>query len=221
MSGFQFAWRRSGLPVPSVGEVLVGKSTTIRAGDVLIETNNSTYTGTTTGQILVVRPLLSGDTITTSAGIKGVALFDIKTDSSAILTAMTSPVSVDTRGKVDTSMIYTFDLPTDPDSGYIRIPIALFDTENVFAALTNANEIADFYALERAVGITASSSAVATAGTHTIDVDAAAANCPLKVVGVDSEHPQFNSANGGGRLFVMGQPTFYTGPGGTGAYFTT
>lgn len=221
MSGFSFAWRRSGLPVPSVGEALIGKSTTIYAGDVLILTNNSTYTGTTTAQILVVRPLLSGDTIATTAGILGVALFDISTDSSAKLQDVTSPVSVDTRGKVDTSIIYTNDLPTDPDSGYLRIPVALFDEENVFGALTASNNIADYYAMLRNVGITASSAAVGTAGTHTLNLAAASANSPLKVVGVDSEHEQFNSANGGGRLFVMGLSTFYVGPGGTAGYFTT
>lgn len=221
MSGFQFAWRRSGLPVPSVGEAMIGKSTTIRNGDVLILTNNSTYTGTTTGQILVVRPLFSGDTVATTFGLLGVSLLDIATDSNGKLTSIASPVSVDSRGKVDTSVIYTNDLPTDPESGYLRIPVALFDDENVFAALTASNNIADYYAMLRNVGITVTGNDFDPAPVHTINLAAAAANSPLKVVGVDSEHEQFNSANGGGRLFVMGLSTFYVGPGGTAGYATT
>lgn len=208
MSGFAFAWRKgTAFPTPLAIEVLVGKSTQIHAGDVLVLSVNSTYTGTTTSQYPVARPLLSGDTISTSNGILGVALFDIQTNSSGNLITVTSPVTVDTRGKLDTSLPYTNDLPVDPVSGYIRIFCAAFDPQNVFWGLTDANEIANFYDLNRSAGITASSATFPA--NYTVDPDAGSANAPLVIEYVDSEFPQFNSANGGGRLGVSCKPTFY------------
>lgn len=208
MSGFQFAYRKgTPLPVPSAIEVLVGKSTQIHAGDVLVLTTNATYTGTGANQYPVARPLLSGDTITVSNGVIGVALFGIQTNASANLVSVTSAVTVDTRGKLDTTLPYTNILPTDPVSGYIRIFCAAFDGDNVFAGLTDSNELANFYDVWRGAGITAS--AATFPANYTVDIDGAAANACLVVEGVDTEHPQFNSANGGGRLFVSCKPTFY------------
>lgn len=214
MSGFTLAFvRGSVMPVPNCIEVLLGKSTTINPGDVLILTTNSTYTGTGASQFPVVRPLLSGDTVTTSNGIVGVALFGAKTDSSGILTSMTSPVTVDTRGKIEVNNLYLNDLPTDPDSGYLRIEIASFDADNVFRGLTTANDVADFYTVGRSAGITAS--AATFPSNYTIDVGAASANSPLIVDGVNTEHAQFNSANGGGMLFVHCNPAFNQNSTGT------
>lgn len=193
---------------PDVAEVLVGKSTRIYAGDVLVLDIGSTWTGTTTSQRPVVRPLFSGDTVTTSNGIFGVALFDFATDSSGYPTSVTSLVTVDAKSQVRYALNSIGDgLPADPTSGYTRIYVATFAPINVFAALTAANDIASFYLNGRAVGITCS--AASAPSTYLIDDDAAAANAPLTVVGVDTQHPQFQSANGGGRVFVIGRPTFY------------
>lgn len=208
MSGFQFAWRKGGRATPLCIEALIGKSTQIHAGDVLVQTNNATYTGGGGSQNLVVRPYLSGDTISTSNGIVGVALFDVQTDANANLQAVASPVTVDTRGKIDTSMIYTNDLAKDPVSGYIRIFIACFDAQNVFKAKTKANDPANFYDVGRFAGIVAS--AASAPANYTVDTTlGSGTNAPLIVEGVDSEDPQFNSANGGGALFVSCMPTFY------------
>ena len=69
MSGrFNYAGRRGpAFPTPDMITVLVGKSTQIHAGDVLVATNNSTYSN---GTVLVARPLLSGDTITGKSEFK-------------------------------------------------------------------------------------------------------------------------------------------------------
>lgn len=208
MSGFQFAYRKGSVATPLGIEVLVGKSTQIHAGDILVLTVNSTYTGTGASQYPVARPYLSGDTITTSNGILAVALFDIQTDANGHLITVSSPVSVDTRGKLDTTLPYTFDLPTDPVSGYIRIFCAAFDPVNVFAGLTDTNEVANFYDVGRSAGITASSASFPA--NYTIDPDVTSTSACLMVEGVDTEFPQFNSANGGGRLFVSCKPTFYS-----------
>lgn len=208
MNGFQFAWRKGpAFPTPLAIELLVGKSTQIHAGDCLVLTVNSTYTGTGANQIPVARPLLSGDTITTSNGIIAVAAFDIQTDSNAHLVSVTSPVNVDTRGKLETSLPYTNILPTDPVSGYVRIYAFAWDSQNVFWGLSDSNEIVNFYEINRSAGITAS--AASFPANYTVDLDGSSANAALVVEGVDSEFPQFNSANGGGRVAVSCKPTFY------------
>lgn len=213
MSGLQFAWRKGpSMPTPLVGEALVGKSTQIHAGDILIKTTNSTYTGTGASQYPVVRALLSGDTITVSNGIFGVALFDIQTDSSGNVVSVASPVTVDTRGQLLYRGIGQ-SLPRDPVSTYTRIYVALFDPANVFAGLTTTNEAANFYDVGRAAGLVAS--AATPPANYTLEVAPNASNAPLIVEGVDTEFPQFNSANGGGRLFVSGRPTYYEGATGT------
>lgn len=200
MSGFTIAQvRGSVMPVPNCIEVLIGKSTQIHAGDALLLTTNSTYTGTTTSQFPVVRPLLSGDTITTSNGLIGVALFDVQTDSNGRLTTLSSPVTVDTRGKLEVNNAYLNDLPVDPESGYLRLEIAAFDEHNVFRGLTDTNDVADFYTVGRSAGVTAS--AATAPANYTINVGAASANSPLIIDGVNTEYAQFNSANGGGMLF--------------------
>lgn len=209
MSGFTFAYRKGGRSTPLCIEALIGKSTQLHAGDVLLQTVNSTYTGTGLLQYPVVRPLLSGDSVTTSNGVLGVCLFDIQTDANAKQTTVASPVTVDTRGKLDTSMPYANDLATDPVSGYIRIPIACFDPQNVFKGKTQANDVANFYDVGRVAQIVAS--AATAPSNYTINTsNPAAANSPIIVEAVDSEDPQFNSANGGGALFVSGLPTFYS-----------
>lgn len=208
MSGLTFAWRKGGRSTPLCIEVLIGKSTQLHAGDVLVQTVNSTYTGTGVNMYPVVRPLLSGDTITTSNGILGVALFDIQTDANGKQTTVASPVTVDTRGKLDTSMPYANDLASDPVSGYIRIFIGAFDPQNVWKGKTQTNDIASFYDVGRVMGIAAS--AATAPANYTLDDDAAAANAPVVCEGVDTEDPLFNSAGGGGAVFVSGLPTFYS-----------
>lgn len=208
MSGLNFAYRKSGvLPTPDTIEVLVGKSTTINVGDILLRTLSNTYTGLGVLQYPVVRPLLSGDTITSSNGLIGVSPFSLTTDSGGKLTSWSSPVTADGRGKLEVNNMYTNIFPVDPVSTYLRITIFSFGGDNVFAGLTATNDIANFYDQGRACGITAS--AAAFPANYTLNTSAAAANAPLIVEAVDSEHPQFNSANGGGRLFVSCLDAFY------------
>lgn len=204
MSGLTFAYRKgSVLPTPNCLEVLIGKSTQIHAGDILIRTENATYT---TGATPVVRPLLSGDTVTSSNGIVGVALFDIQTNSSANLVSVSSAVTVDTRGQLNTSLPITNVLPTDPVTGYVRIYVGAFDPENVWRGTSATNDVVSFYQVGRLAGITAS--AATFPSNYTIDLNATTANCPFIIDGVDTEAPQYNSANGGGVVFVRCLPAF-------------
>ncbi len=204
MSGLAFAYQKtSSLPTPNCITVLVGKSTQIHAGDVLIRTEASALT---TNATPVVRPLFSGDTITSSNGIIGVALFDIQTNSSAKLTTVSSSVTVDTRGKLDTSLPLTNVLPADPVTGFIEIYIASFDAENVFRGNSATNDVVSFYTVGRKAGITAS--AASAPSNYTIDLYGSSTNAPFIVDGVDQESPQYNSANGGGEVFVRCLPAF-------------
>lgn len=208
MSDFVYSHSLASDGRPDVAEVLVGKSTLIYAGDVLVLDIGTTWTGTGASQVPVARPLFSGDTVAVTSGILGVALFDFCTDSAGKPTTVASQVTVDSKSKVQYAMQSIGDsLPSDSVTGYTRIYIATFAPTNVFAALTAANDIANYYLNGRAVGITCS--AASAPSTYLVDDDAAAANAPLTVVGVDTLHPQFNSANGGGRVFVIGRPTFY------------
>lgn len=221
MSGLQFAWRKSAsMPSPLVGEGLVGKSTNIHAGDVLIETTASTYTGTGSNMYPVLRPLLSGDTVSSSNGYVGIALFDMQTDSNGKITSQASPVTVDTTGKLLVRSIAQ-SLPIDPVSGWVRVYFALFDAQNVFAGLTSANELANFYDVGRSAGILASAATFPANYTVEVPQGSSFASTALGLIceGVDTEHPQFNSANGGGRVFVSCKPTFYQR--GTGNLWTT
>lgn len=203
VGGFTFSYRKSsGESTPLCGLALVGKSTTIRANCVLVETNPGG------GAAVCCRQLNSNDTISTSNGILGVSMFDITTDANGKVIASSSPVSVDTRGKLDTTLPITNVLPTDPQSGYIQIPVMLFDPQNVFAALTATNELANFYDVNRSMGITAS--AATDPIGYTIEINPTSTAAALMCEGVDTEHPQFNSANGGGRLFVSCKPTFFS-----------
>lgn len=216
MAGFQFAWQKGrALPTPECQEVLIGKSTQIHAGDVLVLTSSATYT--TAGGPAVVRPLFSGDTITTSNGIFGVALFDIQTDSSANLTTVSSPVTVDNRGKIETSMLIANILPRDPVSGYLKIWVAVFSPRNVFKGKSYSTDVLNYYAQNRSAAINAS--AASAPANYTVDITSTAANSPLYVEGVDQEDANFNSAAGGGVLFVSGLATFWQGQ--TATLYTT
>jgi len=206
MSGrFNYAGRKStAFPTMDAITVLVGKSTQIHAGDVLVLTNNATYSN---GVNLVVRPLLSGDTVTVSNGIAGVALYDMQTDSSANPVNVTSPVTVDARGQIITQVpSIGFVSPSDPVTGYTKTYIASADSNNLFQAQTATSDVANYYLLNRRVGITAS--AATFPSNYFVDDDAAAANAPLIVTNVDASDPQFNSANGGGTVTINVVPTF-------------
>jgi len=206
MPGLAFAQRKgTAFPTPLVGEALIGKSTEIHNGDVLVLTVNATYTA---NNIPVVRPLFSGDTVTTSNGLFGVALFDVQTDSNANMTTVSSPVTVSAQGKVSYQLpSIGFALPYDPATGYVRIYVALFDPQNVFAIRTQASDTANFYLLNRSLGINAS--AASAPATYTADDDAAAANAPVVCEGIDTTDPLFNSAAGGGRIFISCKTSFY------------
>ena len=212
---FVWAWRKGNQPTPHVISVLVGKSTQIHNGDVLVADVGSTWT---TGSDPVARPLFSGDTITTSNGILGVALYDMLTTSSGAVTQPSSPVTVDTKGQITPQLLsIPHALPSDPVTLYTRIWIASFDPTNVFQAVTQTNDVANFYLLSRALGIGVSASSAPA--NYTVDDDAAAANAPLICEDIDTDDPQFNSANGGGRVFVSCRSQFYQR--NTGGFFST
>lgn len=215
MSGFSFAMRRgTATGAPNFINVLLGKSTQIHAGDVLILTTHSTYSD---GITAVARPLFSGDTITTSNGLIGVAPIDIQTDSSGKLTTVTSSVTVDTRGKLNVDQQYTNVFKSDPDTGYIVMPIFGFDAENIFRGTTDANDVVNYYIVGRSVGVTAS--AASAPSNYTINDDAGASNAPFVIDDVDTESPQYNSANGAGEVFFHCKDTFYQND--TGNLWTT
>jgi len=212
MSGrFSYAGRAgTAFPTPDMVEVLVGKSTEIHDGDVLVLTNASTYTS----GVLVARPLLSGDTLTVSNGLIGVAPFDMQTNSSAAPINVTSPVTVDPRAGIITQVPNLgFVSRQDPVTGYTLITIWSFTAQNRFYAQTASSDVANYYLLNRNVGITAS--AATFPSNYFVDDDAAAANAPLIVTEISQSDPQFNSANGGGSVEVLCKPTFYAGLTGT------
>ena len=206
MSGFRFGYHKDASPVPDCGVALIGKSTQIHAGDILIRTNAIALNGSGTSGPAVVRPLFSGDTITTSNGIFGVALFDVQTDSNGNITTVSSPVTVDNRGKLDVWNMLLNVLPPDSASGFMQLYVGLFNDKNVWAALTGTNIVANFYLAGRQMGITAS--AASAPSNYVVNDTAADANAPLICDSVDTEYPQYNSANGGGQVFVVARQTF-------------
>ncbi len=217
MSGrFSYAGRAAtAFPTPDMVKVLVGKSTQIHDGDVLILTNNSTYSNGTT---LVARPLLSGDTIVVTNGIVGVAPFDMQTNSSAAPINVTSPVTVDPRGQIQTQVPNLgFVSRTEPVTGYTEITVWAFSSQNRFFAQTQTSDVANYYLLNRNVGIAADQATFPS--NYYVDDDAAAANAPLIVTDIAESDPQFNSANGGGSVTVVCKPTFYEGL--TATFWTT
>jgi len=189
-----------------VSTALIGKSTQIHVGDILILTEASSLT---TNATPVVRPLFSGDTITSSNGILGVALFDIQTNSSGNLVTVSSPVTVSTRGQLDTSLPLTNVLPVDPVTGFVQIYYGTFDSDNVWRGNSATNDVVSFYQVGRKAGITAS--AASAPSNYTIDLNASSANCPFIIDGVDTESPQYNSANGGGEVWVRCLAAFNQG----------
>lgn len=213
---FVFAGRKgTNHPVPHGITVLVGKSTEIHNGDVLVLDVGSTYS---TGSTPVARPLLSGDTITTSNGLIGVALFDMLTSSTAKVQQPNYPVTVDVKARITPQLLsIPHALPSDPNTGYTEIYIASFDPTNLFWAYTQSNDVSNFYLLNRALGIGVS--AASFPANYTIDDDTAAANSPLVCEYVDTSDPQFNSANGGGRVQVSCRSQFYQR--NTGGYFSS
>lgn len=213
---FVFAGRKgTAHPVPHGIEVLVGKSTTINVGDVLVLDNGTTFSN---GNVGVARPLLSGDTITSSNGVIGVALFPMKTDSSANVTQPSLPVTVDIKAQITQQLLsIPHALPSDPVTGYTRIYIASFDPTNLFWAYTKANVLENFYLLDRALAINAS--AASAPANYTVDNTIALANSPLVCEYVDVNDPNFNSAAGGGRVQVSCRSSFYQR--NTGGFFST
>lgn len=214
MSGFAYSHSLAANGRMDIGTPLVGKSTTINAGDVLILTGHTTYS---IGGVPVARPLFAADVtagMTAAKGIYGVALFDVKTDSAGKVTSLSGPSTIDGNARVQFALpSIAHALPKDPDSGLQKIYVAVFSPWNVFSALTLANEVADYYMAQRFAQIEASAD---SDPVHTIDHDPAeTATSPVVVVGVDVLHPQFNSASGGGRVFVVGRNTFYSGSTGT------
>lgn len=206
MPGFSYAGKKnSAFPTPDVILVLVGKSTQIANGDVLVPTNGSAYT---TGNVLVARPLLSGDTVTTSNGLYGVAPYAVGTDSSGNITTTTSPVTVDAKGRINPQLqSIPAALPTDPITGFTPIWIFSFDQTNIFKAKTATNDPASYYLLGRSVGVTAS--AASWPAVYTVDDDAAQTSACLIVESIDADDPLYNSASGGGAVFVTCKNTFY------------
>jgi len=215
MPGFAYSGRKGpAFPTPDIIEVLVGKSTQLTNGDVLVYTNSATYT---TGQNLVVRPLLSGDTITTSNGVVGVCPYAVGTDSSGNITSTTSPVTVDAKGRITPQLPSIPNaLPSDPNTGYTRLWVFSFDQTNKFKAKTQTSDTANYYLLGRSVGVAAS--AATWPAVYTIDDDTAQANSPFIVEGVDTDDALYNSAAGGGAVFVTCKNTFYSR--NTGGFFT-
>lgn len=213
---FTFAQRKGTyLPVPHVIEVLIGKSTVINPGDVLLLDVGTTVS---TGSVPVVRPLFSGDTITTSNGLIGVAPYAVTTNSSGNIITPTYPITVDNKGRITTQLPSIPNaLPSDPVTGYTRLWIYSFDPTNVYAAVTQSSDVSNFYLLNRALGVNASASSAPA--NYTIDDDAAAANAPLVCEYINTDDPQFNSANGGGVVFVSCRSQFYQR--NTGGFFST
>jgi hypothetical protein len=216
-SAGRFTWagrKGTSLGTPHVIEVLVGKSTILNPGDVLVMDVGSTWTS----GVPVARPLLSGDTITTSNGIIGVAPYAMTTNSSGNVITNTYPITVDNKGRITTQLpSIPSALPSDPVTGYTRIWIQSFDPTNLFAAVTQTSDIANFYDLSRALGIVAS--AASAPANYTLDDDAGNSNAPVICEYVNTDDPQFNSANGGGVLFVAGRSQFYQR--NTGGFFNT
>lgn len=212
MPGFQFSKRLgSGSTIPNMVEALIGKSTQIHAGDVLIKTNASAYNNVGPSGPAVIRPLLSGDTVTTSNGIFGVAMYDIQTDSNGRITTLSQPVTVDTRGKLDTYNMELNIFPLDPASGYSLIDIIAFDEQNCFLALSKSQEIVNYYDQGRAIGIFCS--AASAPSNYQVTNTNAAANAPLICQGVNVDDPLFNSsASGtGAGMYVVCARTFDQG----------
>lgn len=196
MSGFSFVKNKvNNSNIPEVGVALIGKSTTIHAGDVLIRTTASARNGVGGSGPAVIRPLFSGDTVTSSNGLFGVSMCDLSTDANGNLTTVPSIVSVDTRGKLDLYNMWANILPLDPASNFLQIPVILFTPDNVFQANAKNTEIVSFYDLGRPIGIFCSNSG--SPSSYQVTATNAAANAPLVCDSVNTEDPLYNSSASG------------------------
>jgi hypothetical protein len=174
MPGVNFHARNDGGAIPILNEVLVGKSTWIRAGDLLVFTTVADRTASAR----VVRPHYSGedDTIDNSIGVAGVALYEIRTDSNAKLISP-GPGS----GAVTLSGVQVlYDVPTveyaqyDTTSGYVKAVVARWCSSNLFRMPFQTGDTFANTLLGTKLGIVSSTTltlADPTAVTYAVDID--------------------------------------------------
>lgn len=213
MSGFGFVKSTFGFSVPYVMRALIGKSTKVSSGDVLVRTTAAAYTSGPP----VIRPLLSGDTVTASNGLLGVSLFEVETDANANIIKLTPPSTIDSGALPHLtvpSMAHIF-FVKDTNSGYFYIPIAIFTVGTIFRANMQSDDAAAPTLIGKAVGVAAS--AASPPVIHTINDDALDANAPFIVTSVPSDEEGYNQL--GGKVYISIRDGFASYE--TGGVFTT
>jgi hypothetical protein len=168
MPGVTFAGNVKNPGTPEMVRVIVGKSTTIKEGDVLVYTNVNTRTQLS-NLPLVVRPLASGDTMNTSLGVAGVALFDITTDSAGKITQNTYPVTVSGNAVRSSAYPTVGQVHSDVTTGYPVIAIARWSPENRFKCKVASDDTLSEVNLNIDYGFTCSSAS--DGSTYTINTD--------------------------------------------------
>lgn len=184
----------------------------LRGGDLVALTIASALTASS---IAVVRMLLAADKTahykesTPVAGILGLAEYDCATDGNGVLNGNVPPAGV-TPGA---SITYNFPsmgqgTPVDSATNRSRIQIYEANLQNVFVgALTTEGAANANHALDGLGGglILTTSGGVTT---YTLDDDPAAADTCIVFVKPDESDPNYNVANGGGRMFFQFLPAF-------------
>lgn len=163
---------------PAVRRVMVGKSTVINNGDLLIFTTNSTYTASEK----VVRPALSGDTLTVGTlDIAGVAMTNITTNASAVRIDQTPPVT--TRNAAVTSGFSgmgEFYNVEDPATGYTGITVYEWCSHNRFLIKPQSDDAFDFSNVNAKYGINCSAASAPATYTLNEDETGNTANCVVE-----------------------------------------
>ena len=152
MPGVEFHSSVADGGLPDMVEVLVGKSTTIRKGDLLLLCSHARYTASAN----VVRPVVSSDVM--AAGTRdyaGVAPFDIFTDSSGNPIQTPAPVTL-SGPQVAYAWPSMAEIIRDAVTGYLRVPIYRWSTQNRFKIKAQSDDTINFADLHSKFWIIAS-----------------------------------------------------------------
>jgi hypothetical protein len=226
MPGFQYVRTSTNNQSPHRLAYTLGKSYAsstakglVMAGDIVVLTTNSNHT---TSSYPVVRPLVAADKTahyqqgTPIAGLLGVAEMSAQTDTNGFASAPVTPANL------AASAIPIYALPTvpsgfdvDPNIGYSRIVISLFDQNNEFKANLNSGTTSGALNGTQAGLILATSG---TNSTYTIDTAPsggaiAGGDACLLITKWDERDPSQKA------VYVKCHPSFQQG--NTGVNYTT
>lgn len=214
MPGFAFARSASPVSAPRIESGLWPNSQTLRDGDLIVYTNNATYT---TSSIPVPRNLLGIDKTahyqqtSVLAGILGVVREPGISNATGVVTSYPVLSTVNAGAAPNYSFVgMSTGRPVDPNTGRSRLEYYPFAPENIFIAKLDSSSANATPALNNTLaGIIISGSTGNF--TYTIDTNAVASpndQC-LRIISCDESDPLYG--NGKGRVYVQVLGSFSQG----------